>query len=204
MEEVARSGYADLSIERVASRAGVNRTTIYRRWPSKRDLVDSALQLAANQVQFDWDHGNLRDDLTEMVRHARDTLFTPVMLGVHRLMLDTIDEPSLQGLALAAHQEKIALAVRMLERAQARGELRPDVDKLIFLDSLMGTLFVRLVFLRERIDESEVARLVDHFVRLALPHSTPVAGARRAIPKAKPGRPAPKKPTPKKPAPKRR
>src|SRR6266487_2194893 len=61
-EELSTSGYAGLRIEDVAARSGVNKTTIYRRWPRKSDLVSAALlHLWADEAPPDT--GSLREDL---------------------------------------------------------------------------------------------------------------------------------------------
>ena len=55
-------GYASLRVEDVAARAGVNKTTIYRRWPAKSDLVIAALDALRDQTQIDPDTGSLREE----------------------------------------------------------------------------------------------------------------------------------------------
>src|SRR5688572_4371387 len=61
-EELSRAGYAALRVEDVAARSGVNKTTIYRRWPNKAELVAAALREMTTQPAA-IDTGSLRDDL---------------------------------------------------------------------------------------------------------------------------------------------
>src|SRR5262245_26513815 len=67
-EELDRAGYAELSVESVAALAGVNKTTIYRRWPTKSELVVAAIKEYFDQSQDFPDTGVLRSDLLEYVR----------------------------------------------------------------------------------------------------------------------------------------
>ncbi len=173
MEEVALTGYDGLTLERVAARAGVNRTTIYRRWPTRKDLVGATIRFASDQVAFDWDRGDLREDLAELLRRARDTVFAPGMLGLHRLMMESTKEPSFQEIVRAAREQKRAQLLQMLARAERRGEVRADLDRELFLDGIFGTLFAKVVFENEPLTPALQRRLLEHFVRLAGPAPAP-------------------------------
>lgn len=197
MEEVALTGYDGLTIERVAARAGVNRTTIYRRWPTKKELVTATVQLASEQIQFDWDLGSLRADLKELLRRATEALFTPGMLGMHRMMLEAAHEPALQEISRCVQEDKQAHALAMLKRAEARGEFRADLDKTIFLDALFGGLFMRVVAQHQPLTTAYVADLLEYLLKIAAPGaSAPKARARAAARgKAAPHSPRAKKRT---------
>src|ERR1051326_8266077 len=76
LEELAEVGFEALSIEAVAARAGVGKTTIYRRWPSKMELALEALSMVHTEVPV-IDTGNFRDDILTMLTgayHVRATL----------------------------------------------------------------------------------------------------------------------------------
>src|SRR5258705_12527876 len=68
LEELAAADYGGLSIDSVARRAGVNKTTVYRRWPTKADLVGSAITALADQMTVGPSTGSLRADLLEIGR----------------------------------------------------------------------------------------------------------------------------------------
>src|SRR6187455_1103921 len=69
LEAFAEQGYAGLSVEAVALRAGVNKTTIYRRWPTKADLVGAALVSLRDDDPEPPNTGSLRDDLLQVLQH---------------------------------------------------------------------------------------------------------------------------------------
>ncbi len=72
IEELARSDYGGLSFERVAARAGVNKTTVYRHWETKADLVRAALTLVVQSVLPEVSSGTLRADLIHVGRRMVD------------------------------------------------------------------------------------------------------------------------------------
>ncbi|HWL87667.1 MAG TPA: helix-turn-helix domain-containing protein, partial [Polyangiaceae bacterium] len=67
VEEFGRSGYSGLRVEEIAARSGVNKTTIYRRWPTKDDLVVAAIQWISPYKRPP-NTGSLRTDLLGMLR----------------------------------------------------------------------------------------------------------------------------------------
>ncbi|MDQ6928919.1 MAG: TetR/AcrR family transcriptional regulator, partial [Actinomycetota bacterium] len=80
----AEGGYAGVSIEGVAARAGVGKATIYRRHPSKSQLVVAAVHRCACGADFMPDTGDVRADLTSMLAGLRDLLRSelgPVLLA---------------------------------------------------------------------------------------------------------------------------
>ena len=179
IEELALSGYAGLALERVATRAGVNRTTIFRRWPTKGELVRAAMQRVTGALSFDWDTGSLRGDLKVLIERAGETMLGPGMLGFLQLMLGAREEPELLELAGEAESSKLAAVLAFFVRAEQRGELRPDLDKQLYLDGLMGLLIVKLVYHRQPVTPEYVERILDHLIAMASP---PRAAAPAATP----------------------
>lgn len=169
IQEIALVGYEGLTLERVAARAGVNRTTIYRRWPTKVELARATMDRLSNTITFDWDTGSMRGDLAELIARAAQTIFAPGSLGLLRMILGVADVPELKDLALCLQNEKRSKIMEMVDRWGRRGEIRPDLDREIFLDSVMGVLFRRIVFLHEDFTAELADRIVDHFCQTAAP-----------------------------------
>ncbi|MDT7581517.1 MAG: hypothetical protein QOK35_2781, partial [Pseudonocardiales bacterium] len=80
-------GYAGMSIDAVARRAGVTRPTIYRRWPGKQELVIAALSRAQAGIVDLPDTGDVRHDLVAQLRSLRQTLTRPHGMAVIGSML---------------------------------------------------------------------------------------------------------------------
>jgi AcrR family transcriptional regulator len=146
MRLLAEQGYDAMSVEAVAAAAGVGKTTIYRRYPNKRDLVIAALSATAASLPDPTDSGSTRDDLLALIA---DTLEVMRRTGVGFSMAGTLlvkerDEPML----LALFRERVIrprfeLGVRILRRGVERGELRPDIEPEVVLPILIGSTFAR-------------------------------------------------------------
>lgn len=172
--ELARVGYDALSLSKVAARAGVHRTTIYRRWPSKVELVRATMERADRQSALGPSTGSLRGDLTRFVETARRSMGTAGMADILRRGLDSEDVDALRAAALEAEQRKHRAAIEMLAQAEARGEYRTDLDKALFLDSLLGLLFGRVVLMGRPLDAEAIDDIVDYFARVATPQRVDV------------------------------
>ena len=139
-------GYEGMSVENVAARAGVGKTTIYRRWPSKKELIIAAIEDLFEDLHVP-DTGDVRADLVHVVKQAHRFLIEtkagevlPRMVGevasgtpLGRAYFDKVMQPRLQAI------------VGALEAAKARGELRADLDDHLALASIIGSMmFLRL------------------------------------------------------------
>src|SRR5882757_3067460 len=92
MAELARVGFAGLTIEGVAKTANVNRTTIYRRWPSKGALLLSVLEPGLERFDQDPDTGSLGGDLMALMLLMVETATLPAGQAVHRAVGSTSNE----------------------------------------------------------------------------------------------------------------
>jgi AcrR family transcriptional regulator len=123
-EELTGSGYAGLTMDRVARRAGTNKNTIYRRWPNRAALGIAAYrQLAAAATTPGPDTGELRGDALELMRRTNRGWSSPTGGILRALLAGARDDPQL----LAQIQEHSADAgsaawLAILARAVARGE----------------------------------------------------------------------------------
>lgn len=153
LEEI---GYANLTIQAIAERAGVSNKTIYRWWPNKAAVVMEAFAEATADIVAVPDTGELRSDLLTFIEAAfvaqRQLRFGATMAN---LVAAVQTEPSL---AEAFRNEFIARrrnAVRqILERASQRGELRDPLDIEVAIDGLYGPLFYRLLVGHAPLDKS--------------------------------------------------
>ena len=158
-EEWARSGYAALSLERVASRAGAGKAAIYRRWPSKRDFASEAVATMATDLTAIPDEGDLEADILAFLRGLRRVLRHP---QVRRILPDLHAErarsdelaPLLDGVAEARRRR----GQEILDRAIQRGDLPPSLDRELALDLLPSPLYWRIVVTQRRITMPELRR----------------------------------------------
>lgn len=156
-------GVRGLTIEAVAARAGVAKTTVYRRWRSKEDLALAVLLEMAKEIVAVPDLGNVRDELiaflNAIVRILGRTLMGRVMQGL------VSDFAANEELGKAFREQIISLRlaeVRLLiERGIERGELRPDVDVVLIHELLFGPINYRLLITGNKLDNQLGERIVD-------------------------------------------
>jgi len=149
LDLLADQGFEAMSIEGVAARAGVGKTTIYRRWSSKEALVIEAVRGLHAEYGF-LDTGSLRGDLLILMRISDDPrAWSLVQRLLPRFIGEIVANPGL----VEAYQEAIILPrfrrfKAVFERAIARGELRPDLDPMLAVDLFAGAFTYRLLFTR--------------------------------------------------------
>ncbi|HEY8482539.1 MAG TPA: TetR/AcrR family transcriptional regulator [Spirillospora sp.] len=157
------SGVAGVSIEAVAARAGVGKTTIYRRWPSKEALIVDALDSAKPPLP-EPSGRSARDDLLEIAR-----ALTAERGSVHLRCFWNVLGGAEKHPALYARYRKDVIEPRraiirdVLVRGVASGELRPDLDVDVAVSMLIGSLTPRRP--RETFPEGYAEAVVDTLLR---------------------------------------
>ena len=160
VELLAEIGYQELSIERVASRAGVGKATIYRWWNSKSALVIEAMEhgMPLGTVPHT---GDPRTDLRATIRAAVHTFAsTPAGATVPALAADIPREPATAELLREFLRPRRDAAREMLHNAAALGELPADVDIETVIDVYVGAIFYRKLVRGIEIDDVLVEQLV--------------------------------------------
>jgi AcrR family transcriptional regulator len=142
---VAEKGYDGLTVEGVAGRSGVNKTTIYRWWPSKAALLGAAL-VESDVLGFEPpDTGSLRGDLVALVEGVRRLLTRPPGADIAVAALAAaVRHPELDARRFFA--DRFARERVIFERAARRGELTGSSDPMLIVDLLAGAVWMRAVF----------------------------------------------------------
>jgi AcrR family transcriptional regulator len=132
--ELARSGYAGFRMDEVAARAGVNRTTIYRRWPNRLALVTDVVARLRTPLRHNPlpDSGALEQDLIEAFTR-RWTFGRKVEGRAWARLLDERHNPEVETIVGDAVDERSAEWRSMVTRAIERGELPPGTDAQLVL-----------------------------------------------------------------------
>src|SRR5919198_2939218 len=162
-ELLAAGGVRELTVERVAARSGVAKTTIYRRWRGQHELALAVLIDMVENVVATPDLGDTRQELISFVDAAvkilGSTLMGRVMQG---LVSDLATDP---GLARAFRERVVAMRVaevrRVAERGIERGDLRPDTDVELLHELLFGPVYYRLLLSGAPLDDRLAERIVD-------------------------------------------
>jgi AcrR family transcriptional regulator len=160
LELFAEQGYSGLSVEAVAARAGVNKTTIYRRWPSKAELVGAAIFSLRGEDPEPPDTGSIHDDLQQILRRWAERMTTPRHRAImHAFLLGDIDA-EMQAIISRMREERPAIPKRVFERAIARGELPKGSDLELIAAALLGPIHTRVHWKREVVSDDFIRRLV--------------------------------------------
>lgn len=157
-------GVRSLTVEAVAARSGVAKTTIYRRWRDKWELALDAVMIDMLPGFADpVDVGDTRKELVTFVSSVLKTLGTPPSgPAMQGLVSEIATDPDLARV----YRERVVEPRReqlrpVVERGIERGDLRPDTDVRLVHELLVGPIFYRLLFSGGPINRNLGPRLVD-------------------------------------------
>ena len=171
LELVVEDGLRGTTIEGIAARAGVGKTTIYRRWRTKEELFMEALQAIAFALP-DPDTGSLRGDVEAIIAFNLEHATRNAALLMPRLMVEAADDPDLFAVMQQVLVEPRREVLRtILRRAVERGEMREDVDPEVAIDLLIGP-FIYAVLVTGA-DLQAVAERVQPVLNVALASLAP-------------------------------
>lgn len=149
-EELAAVGYARMSIEGIARRAGVGKTAVYRRWRSKLHLVLDVVSAVAVMGLPTPNTGSLEGDLRMLYEVTSRALRHPVVSQIiPDLQAEAARNPEIaEALQKALEQGQEGVASKILVGAERRGEVRTGFDDELALDLVSGPLYWRMVVAR--------------------------------------------------------
>jgi len=156
-------GVRSLTVEAVAARSGVAKTTIYRRWRDKWHLALDAVMIdMVPSFPDPVDVGDTRKELITFV-HAVTKLLSSRPFGpaMQALASEIATEPQLARAYREMVEARRAQLAPVVERGIARGDFRPDTDLRLVHELLVGPLFYRLFFSGGPIDRKLSLRLAD-------------------------------------------
>ncbi|HXN32243.1 MAG TPA: TetR/AcrR family transcriptional regulator [Polyangiaceae bacterium] len=140
-EELARVGYAALRVEDVARAAKVNKTTVYRRWPTKMQLVTEALRRERERCIVTPDTGSVREDLRIMLHAFAEQGRTPLA----RAWLSELGNAEVRTIMRGFRHHVESEWVTVIARGMARGELSADISPLLLVEIVVAPVTGRLV-----------------------------------------------------------
>lgn len=162
LEELGAHGFPGLTVENVAQRSGVHKTTVYRRWRNPAGLVADALALAADEPWPLPDTGALETDIRELTALVHtgfvDPEAGPISTAFVAAALRSAEAAdALREFYRARHRQCAVL----VERAIARGEISAEVDAAAVVRHAVAPVFHRLLITHEPVDEAFTRRVAD-------------------------------------------
>jgi len=164
IEIVAERGFAGASIDAIAQRAGVARSTIYRNWPTRVDLLLEAVGSELDPIES-LAMGDLRTELAAIGTHLAE-LLTSQRMGsvVASIILEARRDSELEELRQRFLASRRDAMNAVIGAAIARGDLPPDIDVQRAGDELAAQVLFQALVLRADVDRSHVLDLVDRWL----------------------------------------
>ncbi|MFE9769229.1 TetR/AcrR family transcriptional regulator [Streptomyces sp. NPDC005808] len=167
LEQLSTVGWNGLTMEGVAASAQTGKAAVYRRWPSKEDLVADALQAGLPRLRDAPDLGGVREDLLELCRRVRDAMFSQPGFALrsvlyecdaaqaerfHAVILGGVIEPTLQILREVIH------------RGIQRGEVRSDAANPYVFDAIPAMMMYRSKVCASEWSDQDLEEMIDQLI----------------------------------------
>ena len=161
LDLLAERGIAATTIEAVADRSGVAKTTIYRQWDGQPALVLDAIGTTL-RTPIDPDTGTLRGDLLDLIGGLVDALNTSPAAGLMPALIDAAErDPSFAALHHREAAQRHQVVLTAIARGIDRGELTPGTDPAEVLDMVAGPVFYRRLVSSGVVNRAFARRIVD-------------------------------------------
>jgi AcrR family transcriptional regulator len=145
MDELTEHGYAGTTVERVAARAGIAKTTIYRRWRSLDGLLADLMAERAEQEIPVPDEGDLGSDLRALARRVVASIRPPaIRAALSSIVAAAVQDPAAREVLARFLAARVDTMTVIIDRAARRGELAPGTDATGVLQTLTALVYYRL------------------------------------------------------------
>ncbi|PXY18970.1 TetR/AcrR family transcriptional regulator [Prauserella muralis] len=170
LAELAERGFLGMSMDGVARRAGVGKSALYRRWPSKVEMTADVLSTLSVTEEPAADTGSLEQDVRALLDDILNWLSAPQVRRIYPDLLAEAQRNPMLAEALMDHigNPRRLRAQAVLDRAAARGELAGNADQDLILDVFGSLIFWRMIALSRPVTPSyldKVASLILHLAR---------------------------------------
>ncbi len=165
LDELA-AGNFDLNLPLIAKKAGINLSTLYRRWPSKADLISEAIPLHTRNVKL-VDTGSWEKDLQKLIPELVKFLSNPVELAINQALMTSPSE-SLELNTIASWAPLFELFSDPIKKAQTRGEISDDYEASTLLSLMISPILLSGLFTKKSLSKAETQELVDIFISLTV------------------------------------
>jgi TetR/AcrR family transcriptional regulator, regulator of autoinduction and epiphytic fitness len=162
--ELGEVGYGALTIEGVALRAGVGKSTIYRHWPGKLELVEDAFRTLKASVVVP-EGGTLRERVIGIIEQVAGLVQESTYATCMPALIDAAErDPKVRDFHNRFSAERRAVLVDVLRDAVNTGELPPTTDPELLADALVGPILLRRLMLAEPMGPEIAVALVDQLL----------------------------------------
>ena len=161
LDLLGETGYGGLTIEAVAARAGVGKSTIYRHWPGKLELVEDAIRTLKAHLTPPAP-GNTRERVIQLLQQVATRVADSTWSTCLPAIIDAAErDPEVKSIQRRLAMERRQLLIDVLAEGVEQGEVRAGRDLALVADCLVGPIMVRRLLLHEPFDPEAVPALVD-------------------------------------------
>ncbi|KUM85820.1 TetR/AcrR family transcriptional regulator [Streptomyces pseudovenezuelae] len=176
LEQLSTVGWNGLTMEGVAAGAQTGKAAVYRRWPSKEDLVADALRAGLPRFEEAPDLGGVREDLLELCRQARAAMFSRPGFAL-RSVIHECDQAQAERFHAVIFNGVVEPSVKLLReiitRGIERGEVRPDAANDYVFDAMPAMMMYRSKMRGSEWGDQDVEEMIDQFMLPLLRSSGP-------------------------------
>ncbi|WP_435208563.1 TetR/AcrR family transcriptional regulator [Streptomyces sp. bgisy034] len=176
LEQLSTVGWNGLTMEGVAAGAQTGKAAVYRRWPSKEDLVADALRAGLPNFESAPDLGSVREDLLALCRLAREAMYSRPGFALRSVIheCDTLQAERFHGVIFEGVVEPtIALLREVITRGIERGEVRGDAANGYVFDAIPAMMMYRSKMCGSEWEDRDLEEMIDH---LMVPLLRPAGG----------------------------
>jgi len=167
LEQLSTVGWNGLTMEGVAAGAQTGKAAVYRRWPSKEDLVADALRAGLPRFEDAPDLGEVREDLLELCRQVREAMYSRPGFAL-RAVIHECDQAQAERFHAVIFNGVVEPGVELLReivnRGIERGEVRPDAANDHVFDAIPAMMMYRSKMRACEWNDREVEEMIDQFV----------------------------------------
>jgi AcrR family transcriptional regulator len=162
---IMEGGLQACTFSAVAERAGIERSTLYRRFPDRWDaIIDAWMTRAATEVMPDLGH-SFAEDLKSVLHRLVDTLEPPVGPAFLSVVAELRNKAKSEY-DHAFFDRRMVQLEPMFDAAIARGELDPDVDREALFSFAAGPIYFRMFIASREVDQAFIDQIIDNVRRL--------------------------------------
>ncbi len=162
VDELAEAGYGGVTIESVAVRAGVAKSTIYRHWPDKLELIADAFETFHEQMVPDLGSLGAREAISLVLAHVAEVVVDSRFSRCIPALIEGAErDPRVREFHHRYSAERRQALIDLIERGIAEGEFRPGVDPALATTALLGTILYRRLMTEAPLEPAETPRLIE-------------------------------------------
>jgi AcrR family transcriptional regulator len=168
MQLLFERGFGGATVDEISRRSGVAKTTIYRHWPTRTDLLRNACSTLGTPLDTP-DTGSLKSDIMALMTNLAHLLRTAKWTSVLPSIIDAAErDPDVAGMYSKLQQDYSAPFQTVIQRAIRKGELPRGTDDAMLIAALTGPLFYRRWFSREPLTDDFAKRIAQAAIKAQL------------------------------------